>query len=182
MTHDSSGEARKGLVDSIAGKAKEIAGALTGKSDLVQKGQVQQQAAATRREANSEDAVADAQLKRTADEQRDVQQHLAAERRRADDAAAEQRRSIEREADAEIARGNDAARRREVSDRENARVQAADQLHETAAEAQTNAVDAVRTERAAKHERDELVREAAVDELRAADLRATAAQSEGDHS
>lgn len=182
MTHDPSGEARKGLVDSIAGKAKEIAGAMTGKSDLVEKGQVQQQSAAARREANTDDAVADARLKTAADEQRDAQKHLAAERRRADDAAAEEQRSIQRQADAEIARGNEAARRHEVSGREQARAEAADHLQETADEARSTAVDAVRTERAAKNERDELVREAAVDELRAAELRAAAAQSEGDHS
>ena len=35
-------EARKGLFDSIAGKAKEMAGAVTGKDDLVEEGQLQQ--------------------------------------------------------------------------------------------------------------------------------------------
>ena len=51
MSNDRSAEAREGLLDSVAGKAKEVAGAVTGKDDLVQEGQLQQ-AGARRRIAN----------------------------------------------------------------------------------------------------------------------------------
>ena len=34
MTDDKAGEARKGLIDSVKGKAKEVAGALTGNDSL----------------------------------------------------------------------------------------------------------------------------------------------------
>ncbi|MDT4908923.1 MAG: hypothetical protein QOI69_2164, partial [Pseudonocardiales bacterium] len=55
MTNDDTAhEARKGLLDSIAGKAKEVAGALAGNDTLAEEGQLQQADAAARREANSQ--------------------------------------------------------------------------------------------------------------------------------
>ena len=36
MTTDKAGEARKGMLDVVFGKAKEVAGALTNKDDLVE--------------------------------------------------------------------------------------------------------------------------------------------------
>ena len=45
MSNDKAAEAREGLLDNLAGKAKEVAGAVTGKDDLVQEGQLQQQEA-----------------------------------------------------------------------------------------------------------------------------------------
>ena len=41
-SNDKAAEARAGLLGSIAGKAKEVAGAMTGKDDLVEEGQLQQ--------------------------------------------------------------------------------------------------------------------------------------------
>lgn len=72
------GEARRGLVDAVAGKAKEVAGALTGKDDLTQEGQLQQADAQTRREANSRDAIADAAAQEAVDELRATTQEAAA--------------------------------------------------------------------------------------------------------
>ena len=61
MTSDKAGQAaRKGLFDSVAGKAKEVAGALSGKDELAEEGQLQQAGAHARKEANSLDAVASA--------------------------------------------------------------------------------------------------------------------------
>src|ERR1700712_5738863 len=59
--HDKSNEARKGLIDSVKGKAKEIAGAVTGNDSLTAEGQLEQTQAQERKEANSMQAVADAE-------------------------------------------------------------------------------------------------------------------------
>src|SRR6195952_1860560 len=59
--HDKADEARKGLLDSIKGKAKEIAGAITGNDSLTAEGQLEQTQAKERKEANSVEAVADAE-------------------------------------------------------------------------------------------------------------------------
>jgi uncharacterized protein YjbJ (UPF0337 family) len=59
--HSKAGEARKGLIDSVKGKAKEIVGAVTGNDSLTAEGQLEQTQAKERKEANSVDAVADAE-------------------------------------------------------------------------------------------------------------------------
>ena len=59
--HSKADEARKGLIDSVKGKAKEIAGAVTGNDSLTAEGQLEQTQANERKEANSVEAVADAE-------------------------------------------------------------------------------------------------------------------------
>ena len=59
--HSKADEARKGLIDSVKGKAKEIAGAVTGNDSLTAEGQLEQTQAKERKEANSVEAVADAE-------------------------------------------------------------------------------------------------------------------------
>jgi uncharacterized protein YjbJ (UPF0337 family) len=59
--HDKADEARKGLFDSVKGKAKEFAGAVTGNDSLTAEGQLEQTQARERKEANSVEAVADAE-------------------------------------------------------------------------------------------------------------------------
>ena len=59
--HNKADQARKGLIDSVKGKAKEIAGAVTGNDSLTAEGQLEQTQARERKEANSVEAVADAE-------------------------------------------------------------------------------------------------------------------------
>jgi uncharacterized protein YjbJ (UPF0337 family) len=59
--HDKADQARKGLVDSVKGKAKEIVGAMTGNDSFTAEGQLEQTQAQQRKEANSVEAVADAE-------------------------------------------------------------------------------------------------------------------------
>jgi uncharacterized protein YjbJ (UPF0337 family) len=59
--HSKADEARKGLIDSVKGRAKEIAGALTHNESLTAEGQLEQTQAKERKEANSVEAVADAE-------------------------------------------------------------------------------------------------------------------------
>ena len=56
--HSKADEARKGLIDSVKGKAKEIAGAVTGNDSLTSEGQLEQTQAKEREEATSVEAVA----------------------------------------------------------------------------------------------------------------------------
>ena len=57
---DKAAESREGLLDSVKGKAKEVAGAVSGKDHLVEEGQLQQAAASDRKAALADEAVADA--------------------------------------------------------------------------------------------------------------------------
>ena len=59
--HHKADQARKGLIDSVKGKAKEIAGAVTGNDSLTAEGQLEQTQAQQRKEANSVEPVADAE-------------------------------------------------------------------------------------------------------------------------
>jgi uncharacterized protein YjbJ (UPF0337 family) len=55
------GQAGKGLIDSVKGKAKEVVGALTGNDSVTTEGQLEQTQARDRLDANSTEAVADAE-------------------------------------------------------------------------------------------------------------------------
>ena len=59
--HNKADQARKGLIDSLKGKAKELVGAVTGNDSLTAEGQLEQTQAQQRKEANSVEAVADAE-------------------------------------------------------------------------------------------------------------------------
>jgi uncharacterized protein YjbJ (UPF0337 family) len=59
--HEKADEARKGLVDSIKGKAKEVVGAVIKNDELTAQGQVEQAQARERREASRLESVADAE-------------------------------------------------------------------------------------------------------------------------
>src|SRR6478752_6425403 len=58
---DKAGQARKGLIDSVKGKAKEVVGAVTRNDSLTAEGQLEQVQARERMDANSVEAVADAE-------------------------------------------------------------------------------------------------------------------------
>ena len=78
--HEKAEQARKGLVDSIKGKAKEIVGALTGNDSLTAEGQLEQTQAQQRKEANSVEAVADAEAAQARAEAADARVAGAQER------------------------------------------------------------------------------------------------------
>ena len=63
--HDKADQAREGLLDSVKGKAKEIAGAVIGNDSLTAEGQLEQAQARERKEANIAEAVADAEVEET---------------------------------------------------------------------------------------------------------------------
>jgi uncharacterized protein YjbJ (UPF0337 family) len=74
MTDSTADQARHGLAATIAGKAKEVVGAVTGNDSLAAEGQLQQAEAEAAREASTKQAVAEAETKEAAE-------RLAAEQR-----------------------------------------------------------------------------------------------------
>lgn len=78
--HNKADQARKGLIDSVKGKAKEVFGAVTGNESLTAEGQLEQTQAAERKEANSVEAVADAEAEQARRQAAEVQTAGASER------------------------------------------------------------------------------------------------------
>ncbi|MDV7087047.1 CsbD family protein [Rhodococcus opacus] len=77
---NTSGQARKGLLDTVKGKVKEVAGAVTGNDSLASEGQLQQAQAQQRKEANSAETVARAETSQAAEELGQVRRESAEER------------------------------------------------------------------------------------------------------
>src|SRR4051794_29884745 len=78
--HKKSQEARKGLFDSLKGKAKEVVGAVTKNDSLTAEGQLEQAQAQARKEANTVEAVADAEAEKAHAAARDARLEGAEER------------------------------------------------------------------------------------------------------
>jgi uncharacterized protein YjbJ (UPF0337 family) len=175
MTNDdTANEARKGLFDSVAGKAKEMTGAITGNDTLTEEGQLQQASAHARREANSNEAIADAHAEQAAQELRESQQQTADERRIAYEEAGREQRTVKHTAAAERVSAEVAAQRQEQLGRAQATAAAAQDVRESVIEAQVTRAEADATERDAQREHDALIGEATMQERRAAGLRAEA--------
>jgi uncharacterized protein YjbJ (UPF0337 family) len=172
MSNDKAAEAREGLFDSVAGKAKEVAGAVTGKDDLVEEGQLQQAEARNRKAAVADEAVADAKREEAAQELSEANQEAAQQQSAAqaqadrEEAVAQRQRAsehavAEREAEQVEAAGEAAAERR------------ADEVAESRVrDAAALAADATTTEQQAAAEQVRLEREAAAADQQAAQLRA----------
>lgn len=66
--NNKSDQARKGLIDSVKGKAKEVVGAVTGNDSLTAEGQLEQTQAKERKDANAVEAVAEAEAEQARQE------------------------------------------------------------------------------------------------------------------
>ena len=172
MSNDRAAEAREGLFDSVAGKAKEVAGAVTGKDDLVEEGLLQQAAAKNRKEAVADEAVADAKREEATHEILDADRD-AAQKKTAAQVQAQREESVVKHDQAD----EHAAAAREAARVEAAGLDAAEKKGDALAderllEAAELAEDATRAEREALEEKQRLERQAATARLRAAQLRA----------
>lgn len=174
MSDSKAGEARKGLLDSVAGKAKEVAGALTGNDELTEEGQLQQADAQTRKEANSREAIADATAREASDELRERTQEAAEQKRAAYVEAGREEQAVARADAFEKSVAEAQATQQEQAERRRAEEQAAAVAEAGETEAAQLEVDAAITAGSAQQEKDRLEREAADDERRAAQLRAEA--------
>jgi uncharacterized protein YjbJ (UPF0337 family) len=175
-------EARKGLADSIAGKAKEFAGALTGKDELAEEGQLQQADARARREANSAQAIADAQSRQAAEHLAQEQERAAAEQRAAAAESTVKQQVIQHDAVTERAMAEAGAHVQEQAAQDQASAEAVRSVRETMADAQATKSQAQATENAAAQQHDQLLNVAETEERRAAELRAQVPISEGERS
>ena len=96
MSNDKAEDARHGMFDTLAGKAKEVAGAVRGRNDLVEEGLLQQAEAGKRREAVADEALAEAQRAEAAEELRTTEAN-ATERKAAARAEAEREEALWKE-------------------------------------------------------------------------------------
>ncbi len=177
---DTAGQARKGLVDSVRGKAKEVFGALSGNDSLTSEGQLQQRQAQDRKEASSTQSLADAQAQEAAEQlsearqegaerRSDVGKHAAAEKSDIQLEQEQQRRAAEHQQVQETAAGQAGARHRAD---EQVRAASAEQLAEEAAATQTAA------QAAAEHQ--DAVQESDEAEMKAAQARREAKELSDD--
>jgi uncharacterized protein YjbJ (UPF0337 family) len=98
---DHASEARKGLIDSVKGKAKEVVGAVTGNDSLTAEGQLEQEQARERKEANTVDAIADAEAQEARQQAADAVKEGLQERRSVAAQTEAEKRSIAAEQAAE---------------------------------------------------------------------------------
>ncbi|MCY7401264.1 MAG: hypothetical protein LH477_09935 [Nocardioides sp.] len=172
MSKDTSAQARKGLLDSVAGKAKEVAGAVTGKDDLVEEGQLQQSGASTRRAAIADEAVADAKRKEAVQELRETDREAGKEKKAARDQAEHEESVVDGQRAGEHATAERDAERQEAEGREAAERRADEVAESRLRDAEAIAADATATEQRADAEALRLEREAAATDQQAAQLRA----------
>jgi len=172
--HKKADQARKGLVDSIMGKAKEFVGAVTRNDSLTAEGQLEQTQARERKEANAVEAVADAEAAQAHAEATDAKVQGAQARIavNADTAAAEnavQARQDAQKHAAELAGQRDAARAKVQADldarreMQKAKANEREELGAAAEEAADAVADhqaSVRQAAAAKDEADRIRRQA----------------------
>ena len=172
MSNDKAAQAREGLLDSVKGKAKEVAGAVTGKDHLVEEGQLQQAAARDRKAALADEAVADAKAEEATQAMREASLE-AAEAKGAARAEAERERSrVQRQRDGEHADAAREAHQQESAGRDAAERRADELAESRLREAEAIAADADSTEQEAAAEKRRLERQAAAADQQAAQLRA----------
>lgn len=114
--HKKADEARKGLIDSVKGKAKEVVGAVTGNDSLTAEGQLEQTQAHDRKEANAIEADAEAQAKQAHDRAAEVRAAGADQRLAADNQAVAAEESIEAQQATQKRAAEQAAQRRAAAE------------------------------------------------------------------
>ena len=172
MDNDKAAQAREGLVDSLAGKAKEVAGAVTGRDDLVEEGQLQQTESANRKDAVAEESLAGAKRDEANRELREANSRATAERRMGRAQADEIESAAQRQRDAEHEVAERDAARQEAAGRELAEDRAEAVAESRLRDAESLEASADATEVEARDEQSRLASEAAAADQQAARLRA----------
>lgn len=172
MSNDKAQQAREGLLDSIAGKAKEVAGAVSGKDALVEEGRLQQAEAANRKAAIAQDAVADARRDQTAQELSQANTEASEQKATAQAQAAREESSVEHQRESAHAAADRDAERAEAVESEHAERQAEQLAEARLRDAEAMAGQAASTEQQALNQQSRLEHEAAIADQQAACLRA----------
>jgi uncharacterized protein YjbJ (UPF0337 family) len=167
-------EARQGLKDAITGKAKELAGAVTGSDSLTAEGQLQQTEATARREATARDSLADAQTHEADEEFATERNEAESERDEARQQASQLASKVQQERAEEKSQAEKNADRMQVAGEAVAEAETRSEIHETTAATRSELTDAAREEAAAKQEHDRALAAAAAEDQAAAEVRAQA--------
>jgi uncharacterized protein YjbJ (UPF0337 family) len=156
--HDKADQARKGLIDSVKGKAKELVGAVTGNDSLTAEGQLEQTQAQERKDANSVEAVADAQAEQAHAEAADAKLEGAHERSAVNAEAAAVESSVRAQQDAEKRAAEHAAAQNAATEKARAELDAQREVEQAKAQervevraAVSEVVDAVDEHQTAEH-------------------------------
>ena len=164
--HDKSGQARKGLIDSVKGKAKEVVGAITRNDSLTAEGQLEQTQARDRMDANSVEAVADAEAEQARVEAAEARKDGAQERAAVSDKTRAAEYNVRNDQAAQKRSAEQAAQR--ASEQEKTRAELDAQLKvQQAKDAERQEIDAATDEAvdaAAEHQRSVRVAESAKEE------------------
>jgi uncharacterized protein YjbJ (UPF0337 family) len=169
---DQAAEARAGLISSVAGKAKEVAGAVTGKDDLVQEGQLQQAEARNRKSALADEAVADAKQEEAASQLGRTVSDVAEQERESRSQAEHEETVAEQQRAGEHADADRAADHQQAAGEQTAERQAEELAETRLRESEALATDATVTEQQSAAEILRLQQEATTAEQQAAQLRA----------
>lgn len=124
MSQDKAGETRKGFVDSVKGKAKEVAGAVTGNDSLTAEGQLEQKEARERRAATTAESEADAAASEAQARAKEAELEGAQERVAARTRTANAETTVRAEQDAEKRNAEEAARQDAARSKAQAEAQA----------------------------------------------------------
>lgn len=127
-------EARRGLIDSVKGKAKEVFGAVTGNESLTAEGQLEQTQAHERKEANAAEAVAEAQAKQARDDAAEARAEGAQQRVAANAQAVAAEESIAARDAAQKRAAEQAARQRATAAKTQAELDAQHEMARAKAE------------------------------------------------
>jgi uncharacterized protein YjbJ (UPF0337 family) len=137
--HDKADQARKGLLDSVKGKAKEVIGAVTGNDSLTAEGQLEQTQAQERKAANSVEAVADAEAEQAHDERVDAKLEGVKERNAVNHQAAAAQGAVQAQQDAQKHAAEQAGAKDIARESTLAEVHAQQEIEQAKAEAQEDA-------------------------------------------
>lgn len=154
--HEKADQARKGLIDNVKGKAKEMIGAVTGNDSLTAEGQLDQTQAKERKEANSVEAVADAESREALSDAVDAKVEGTQERTAVNAQKAEAEQVVQGQQNAQKAEAERAGAQQVAAARTQAEIDAQREVDEAKAReradvraAADDAVDAVEEHRTA---------------------------------
>jgi uncharacterized protein YjbJ (UPF0337 family) len=152
--HGKADQARKGLIDSVKGKTKEVVGAVTGNDSLTAEGQLEQTQAQERKEANSVEAVADAEADNARTEATEAKVRGAQERIAVNAQAAAVENSVEAQQAAQKRAADQAAEQDAAREKTQAEINAQREVQRAKAEEREEVRDAAEevVDAAAEHQ------------------------------
>jgi uncharacterized protein YjbJ (UPF0337 family) len=132
--HARADQARKGLIDSVKGKAKEVVGAVIGNDSLTTEGQLEQTQAQERKAANGVEAVADAEAEQARSESSEAKLASVMDRNAVDAHAAAAKGSVQAQQDAHVQAAEQAGARDAIRSATQAEIDASEEIRRAKAE------------------------------------------------